>query len=102
MAVSYRALLQNQSKESQAADISDQSAVSSKEALDTEIYTPCSDGRYKWYTKYQDTKYSTLDEQKRITMDAGQVNITQETRSQFIPFKIPRTPIAASRVSSVV
>lgn len=90
MAVSYRALLQNQSKESQAADISDQSAVSSKEALDTEIYTPCSDGRYKWYTKYQDTKYSTLDEQKRITMDAGQVNITQETRSQFIPFKIPR------------
>ena len=39
---------------------------------------------------HSDEKYSTVDEQKNITMDSSQVNITQETNSQYIPFRMPR------------
>lgn len=89
MAVSYRTSLQNRNQDASAA-ASEINPMNSEEITDTEEYTPCSDGRYKWYTKYHDTNYSTIDAQKGISMDASQVNITQETRSQFIPFKIPR------------
>ena len=37
-----------------------------------------------------DEKYSTVDDQKNITMDSSQINITQETNSQYIPFRMPR------------
>lgn len=45
---------------------------------------------YDQYNQYNDEKYSTVDENKNITMDSSQINITQESNSQYIPFKIPR------------
>lgn len=39
---------------------------------------------------HSDTKYSTVDANKNIVMDPGQINITQESNSQYIPFKMPR------------
>ena len=45
---------------------------------------------YDYYPQYSDNKYSTVDNNKNITMDATQINITQESNSQFIPFQIPR------------
>ena len=45
---------------------------------------------YKQYPQYIDNKYSTVNENKDITMDESQINITQETNSQYIPFRIPR------------
>ena len=46
--------------------------------------------KYDWYDDFEDNNYSTVDINKNITVDAKQVNITQETNSQFIPFKIAR------------
>lgn len=46
--------------------------------------------KYKWFDDFYDNKYSTIDENKNITVDASQVNISQEQNSQFIPFKLPR------------
>lgn len=45
---------------------------------------------YDWYDDFEDNNYSTVDINKNITVDEKQVNITQETNSQFIPFKISR------------
>ena len=45
---------------------------------------------YDWYEDFEDNNYSTVDKNKNITVDPSQVNITQETNSQFIPFKISR------------
>ena len=45
---------------------------------------------YDRYNQYTDDKYSTVDNNKNITMDSSQINITQETNSQYIPFQIPR------------
>ena len=45
---------------------------------------------YDWYDEFDDTNYSTVDINKNITVDPKQVNITKETNSQFIPFKILR------------
>lgn len=53
-------------------------------------FTVCSDGRYAVYTQYSDDKYSSISEIKDILLDSSQINITQETNSQYIPFKIPR------------
>ena len=48
------------------------------------------DDRYDWYDEYTDDKVSTIDKNKNINLDASQINITQETNSQFIPFEMPR------------
>ena len=45
---------------------------------------------YNQYNNYSDEKYSTVDENKNITMDSSQINITQESNSQYVPFRIPR------------
>ena len=45
---------------------------------------------YDQYSQYIDEKYSTVDDNKNITMDSSQINITQESNSQYIPFRIPR------------
>ena len=45
---------------------------------------------YDYFPQYSDNKYSTVDNNKNITMDATQINITQESNSQYIPFQIPR------------
>ena len=46
--------------------------------------------KYLWYDEYFDDKYSTIDENKNIKINSNQVNLTQESNSQFIPFSMPR------------
>ena len=46
--------------------------------------------KYLWYSQYNDDAFSTIDEMKNVVMDESQINITQETNSQVIPFKMPR------------
>lgn len=53
-------------------------------------YTLCTDGRYEVYNEYYDDSYSTVDKLKNVTVDSSQINIVQETNSQYIPFRIPR------------
>lgn len=46
---------------------------------------------YTYYNgEYGDEDYSTVDANKNITLSQNQINLTQETNSQYIPFKIPR------------
>lgn len=45
---------------------------------------------YDYYTEYYDDKFSTLDDEKGIVLSAGQINLTQEKNSQYIPFRINR------------
>ena len=46
--------------------------------------------KYLWYSQYNDDAFSSIDEMKNVVMDESQINITQETNSQVIPFKMPR------------
>lgn len=46
--------------------------------------------RYKRYSQYSDNNYSLVDKNKNINVDPTQINITQESNSQYIPFQIPR------------
>lgn len=50
---------------------------------------PYSDA-YQKYTEYADTKFSIVDEDKNITLDKSQVNLTQEENAQYVPFKMSR------------
>lgn len=45
---------------------------------------------YKFYDDYSDDDISTIDAEKNITLNRKQINITQESNSQFIPFEMPR------------
>lgn len=45
---------------------------------------------YKYYTDYSDDRYSKVDGDKNIILASGQINLTQETNSQYIPFEMPR------------
>ena len=60
-------------------------------STDTENWTPITDKDYRFYNdEYSDDNYSNVDQQKNITLDSNQFNITQEQNSQYIPFKMPR------------
>jgi hypothetical protein len=54
---------------------------------------------YPWYgdnaednlnNQYNDDNYSYIDENKNIKVDKGQINISQESHAQFIPFEMKR------------
>ena len=45
---------------------------------------------YAWFDEFTDDKISYVDENKDITIDNSQINISQESKSQFIPFEMPR------------
>lgn len=45
---------------------------------------------YLYYPDYSDDRYSTVDGDKNIILATGQINLTQETNSQYIPFEMPR------------
>lgn len=40
--------------------------------------------------RYSDDNYSTVDEKKNVKIDPSQINLTQESNSQYIPFIMPR------------
>ena len=46
--------------------------------------------KYQYYPEYNDDSVSTVDKLKKITLAQDQINLTQETNSQFIPFELPR------------
>ena len=46
--------------------------------------------KYDWYDEYIDDNTSSVDKNKNITVDASQINISQEENSQFIPFEMAR------------
>lgn len=46
--------------------------------------------KYLYYEEYEDTNYSVIDDEKNISINEKQVNITQEVNSQFIPFQMAR------------
>ena len=39
---------------------------------------------------YEDENYSTVDEARVVKVDSSQINLTQESNSQYIPFLMPR------------
>ena len=45
---------------------------------------------YLLYEDYSDDRVSTVDESKNISLNQDQINLTQESNSQFIPFQMPR------------
>ena len=60
-------------------------------STDTENWIRVTDKDYRFYDdEYHDDNYSNVDQQKNITLDSSQFNITQEQNSQYIPFKMPR------------
>ena len=46
--------------------------------------------KYLWYDNYKDNSLSYIDEDRNITVDPSQLNITQEKNSQYIPFEMDR------------
>ena len=57
---------------------------------EAETWTPISDKGYLFYNDYSDENYSVVNSEKEVTLDPKQINLTQETNSQFIPFRMPR------------
>ena len=45
---------------------------------------------YAWYDCYYDEAYSYIDANKNVTIDKGQINLTEESYAQFIPFEMKR------------
>ena len=54
------------------------------------VWTRVTDPKYAWFDEFTDDKISYVDENKDITIDNSQINISQESKSQFIPFEMPR------------
>lgn len=48
------------------------------------------DDGYTQFNNYFDDKFSYIDENKNITIDTSQINISREVNSQFIPFEMMR------------
>ena len=71
-------------------------AISFKDSLsemknkDEELWEQVIDMDYDFYEDYNDDNLSTVDKNKRIFLNPQQVNITQETNSQYIPFRMLR------------
>lgn len=55
-----------------------------------ETFSRDTTGRYAWFNDYVDKNISTIDENKGILVNEAQVNISQESNSQFIPFEMNR------------
>lgn len=53
-------------------------------------WTRVTNPKYAWFDEFTDDKISYVDENKDITIDSSQINISQESKSQFIPFEMPR------------
>lgn len=57
---------------------------------DVETFTRDTTGRYAWFSDYVDNDISVIDKNKDITVNNSQVNLSQESNSQFVPFEMPR------------
>lgn len=48
------------------------------------------DNKYLYYAEYSDDAVSMIDNGKNVILDQTQINITQESNSQYIPFQMAR------------
>lgn len=46
--------------------------------------------KYLYYPEYSDDKISVIDDNKNIALDTRQMNLSQESNSQYIRFEMPR------------
>lgn len=89
---------QNESKKVEnrisTMELNDNKTVSTNQLAPTPVVTAASDftvsNKYLWYSDYSDDEVSTIDIKKNITVNENQINITQESNSQFIPFQMNR------------
>ena len=65
-------------------------SVYAADSATDEEWAPIENQGYLFYTEYDDSNLSLVDEDKNVILDSSQVNITQETNSQYIPFQMPR------------
>ena len=68
--------------------LDDESAMVAPYSLADEGWTLMS--RFKYYSDYDDSNVSIVDDEKTVNVNRKQVNITRESNSQFIPFEMPR------------
>ncbi len=59
------------------------------------------DTNYKWFN-YTDENYSSISDEKNITLNSKQINITQEENSQFIPFEMNRYYDGIDLINNVI
>ena len=87
MAISFESTLKAQESAANAS-LAEEPVMTMALVDDTESWTRSD--KYLWYEEYSDNEISTIDNVKNITVNQNQVNITQESNSQFIPFRMPR------------
>lgn len=46
--------------------------------------------KYLWYDEYEDANISSVDNMKNVSVNQYQINLTQESNSQYIPFEMNR------------
>ena len=101
MALSFQDSVNKQQKESKnvenkisTMELNDDKTVYTNQLVATPVVTAASDytvsNKYLWYSDYSDDELSTIDTKKNITVNENQINITQESNSQFIPFQMNR------------
>lgn len=98
MALSFQDSLKNKIKDVKEEQISTMSLEDDVEPVSINESSPVSyvadswstSEKYLWYSDYSDENISSISEDKSITVDSHQINITQESNSQFIPFQMNR------------
>lgn len=87
-----------QSKQREAVPIQDSSELVVNTANIEDLAAVYSEVAEKWtvafeyehYEDYCDDRMSKVNADKVISLDPGQINLSQETNSQYIPFEMPR------------
>lgn len=72
-----------------ASDLDDGEFGAAVYSDDTENWKSLND-KYPYYEDYSDDNISDIDDEKNISLNPKQFNITQEENSQYIPFVMPR------------
>ena len=89
MGLSFAQSVQQNSTE-QTANTVAVASVDSEVMVAAEEVVWTQDEKYAYYPEYSDSNVSTVDADKNIVVNNKQINITQETNSQFIPFLMDR------------
>lgn len=78
------------------SEVADEATVNMRRSVNAiDVFTVDSgswtlSNKYLYYTDYSDEAVSVVDENKNIAINSGQINLTQESNSQFIPFEMSR------------